>query len=462
MEARKLNVAFAGLGAMGFGMATNLLKCGFQVTGYDVYQPAMDRFVAEGGKSASTPSKAAEYEEFFICMVVNAEQAGNVLFDMHTGACLTLPKKATILMCSTVAPADINGFKQLGGRTDLRLIDCPVSGGAARAANGTLSIFAAGQEADLVHANQILECMSSKLYKIPGGLGGGSKAKLIHQIFAGVNIAMASEAMGLAAAAGLNTQEAFDYLKNSHGNSWMFSNRVPHMLDPSLPPYSAINIIAKDVVSLISSLSFYPRQLTAQGIITSTARDRMFALPMLSMAEQLYTTAIAAGWGKEDDCVMTRLYLPSRPDLVTEQVKSTKASEPLQLQFHDIEFLLIGVHVAVVSEAMTFCEKLGIDTDIMFDIVSNAAGSSVMFSLMFKDMQDANWSLGASHSTDLVRDQLVSTMSTGNQRTGMLIKTQSQSVSKANAMGYPVFLSSAALQEFYRQLSTFVNAARIG
>lgn len=427
MEARKLNVAFAGLGAMGFGMATNLLKCGFQVTGYDVYQPAMDRFVAEGGKSASTPSKAAEYEEFFICMVVNAEQAGNVLFDMHTGACLTLPKKATILMCSTVAPADINGFKQLGGRTDLRLIDCPVSGGAARAANGTLSIFAAGQEADLVHANQILECMSSKLYKIPGGLGGGSKAKLIHQIFAGVNIAMASEAMGLAAAAGLNTQEAFDYLKNSHGNSWMFSNRVPHMLDPSLPPYSAINIIAKDV-----------------GIITSTARDRMFALPMLSMAEQLYTTAIAAGWGKEDDCVMTRLYLPSRPDLVTEQVKSTKASEPLQLQFHDIEFLLIGVHVAVVSEAMTFCEKLGIDTDIMFDIVSNAAGSSVMFSLMFKDMQDANWSLGASHSTDLVRDQL------------------SQSVSKANAMGYPVFLSSAALQEFYRQLSTFVNAARIG
>ena len=253
MEDKKPSVAFAGLGAMGFGMATNLLKCGLRVTGYDVYQPTLDRFVAEGGKSASTPSKAAEDAKFFICMVVNAEQAGNVLFDKHTGACLTLPNNATVLMCSTVAPADIDGFKKdldRVRRTDLRLIDCPVSGGAARAANGTLSIFAAGQEADLVHANQILECMSSKLYNIPGGLGGGSKAKLIHQIFAGVNIAMASEAMGLAAAAGLNTQEAFDYLKKSDGNSWMFSNRVPHMLDPSLPPYSAINIIAKDVVSL--------------------------------------------------------------------------------------------------------------------------------------------------------------------------------------------------------------------
>ena len=259
MEARKPKVAFAGLGAMGFGMATNLLKCGFQVTGYDVYQPAMDRFVAEGGKSASTPSKAAEDVEFFVCMVVNAEQAGNVLFDTHTGPCHTLPKEATILMCSTVAPADIEGFKkglERGGRTDLRLIDCPVSGGAGRAANGTLSIFAAGEEADLAHANQILGCMSSKLYEIPGGLGGGSKAKLVHQIFAGVNIAMASEAMGLAAAAGLNTQEAFDYLKNGIGNSWMFSNRVPHMLDPTLPPYSAIIIIAKDVVSMESSLSY--------------------------------------------------------------------------------------------------------------------------------------------------------------------------------------------------------------
>ena len=265
MEARKPNIAFAGLGAMGFGMATNLLKIGFngfQVTGYDVYQPAMDRFVAEGGKSASTPSKAAEDADFFICMVVNAEQAGNVLFDIHTGACLTLPKQATILMCSTVAPADIDGFEkdlERAGRTDLRLIDCPVSGGAARAADGLLSIFAAGEEADLDHADQILKCMSFRLYRIPGGLGGGSKAKLVHQIFAGVNILMASEAMGLAAAAGLNTQQTFEHLKKGFGNSWMFSNRVPHMLDPTLPPYSAINIIAKDVVSLTSSLSLFPK-----------------------------------------------------------------------------------------------------------------------------------------------------------------------------------------------------------
>ena len=124
MEARKPNVALAGLGAMGFGIATNLLKHGFPVTGYDVYQPAMDRFVAEGGKSASTPREAAEDVEFFVCMVVNAKQASDALYDMHTGACCTLPKKATVLMCSTVAPGDFDGFKEelvRAGRRDVRL-----------------------------------------------------------------------------------------------------------------------------------------------------------------------------------------------------------------------------------------------------------------------------------------------------------------------------------------------------
>ena len=176
---------------------------------------------------------------------------------------------------------------------------------------------------------------------------------------------------------------------------------------------------------------------------------------MLSTAEQLYTTAISAGWGKEDDCVMTRLYLPNRPDLVTEQVKSSKTSETPPLQFHDIEFLLIGVHVAVISEAMAFCEKLGIDTDIMFDIVSNAAGSSVIFSHMFKNMQRENWSLKGVlgvFDAHTVRCQLVRILSTGTHRSGVLIEIQSSAVSMANVLRYPVFLSSAALQEFNRQL----------
>ena len=244
-------VVFAGLGAMGYPMATYLLKSGFQVIAYDVYAPVLERFAAEGGGSSRSPQEAAREADFLICMVANSAQATPLLFDENNGAVQALPANATIILCSTVAPAYVDELrKRLDKvRSDVRLIDSPVSGGAGRAADGTLSIFSSGQETHLDHAYPVLDCMSSKLYQIPGGLGGGSKAKLIHQIFAGVNIAMASEAMGLAAVAGCNTRKAFDELRSSDANSWMFSNRVPHMLDPTLGRYSAITIIAKDVVS---------------------------------------------------------------------------------------------------------------------------------------------------------------------------------------------------------------------
>jgi len=394
MTSSKPKLAFAGLGAMGYGMASNLMKSGFHVIGYDVYQPTLERLVAEGVGSAISPKGAAKDVEFFVCMVANSVQATPLLFDPELGAVTAVPQDATILMCSTVAPAYIDEISRRlknVGRPDIRLIDSPVSGGAGRAADGTLSIFSSGTDADLANAHAILECMSGKLYKVPGGLGGGSKAKLIHQIFAGVNIAMASEAMGLAAAAGLNTQKAFEELKQSEGNSWMFSNRVPHMLDPTLPPYSAITIIAKDV-----------------GIITSTSRAFKFPLPLVSTSEQLYMTGISAGWGKEDDCVLARLYLPGQPDLVTQQARSFESPQISAVTISDIKNLMIGVHLAAMSEAMSFCEHLGIDSNLMFDIVSNAAGASAIFLKAFEPMRHGNWSLRAAPEVNEIRDGLVS------------------------------------------------------
>ncbi|KAL8822279.1 MAG: hypothetical protein Q9191_006982 [Dirinaria sp. TL-2023a] len=211
MSASKPILAFAGLGAMGYAMASHLLKSGFPVVAYDVYAPAMHRLAAEGASSAQSPRDAASSAEFLICMVANSQQATRLFFDPEAGAVKALPRDGTILMCSTVAPAYIH-------------------------------------KVHLDYARSVLESMSSKLYMVPGGLGAGSKTKIIHQVFAGVNIAMASEAMGLIAAAGINTQHAFEELKNSEGDSFMLRNRVPFMLNPDLPTNSAITIIAKDVV----------------------------------------------------------------------------------------------------------------------------------------------------------------------------------------------------------------------
>ncbi|KAL8643454.1 MAG: hypothetical protein Q9226_008360 [Calogaya cf. arnoldii] len=426
MASQPPKIAFAGLGAMGYGMATHLLKSGYAVTGFDVYQPALDRFLKESksASAAKTPKQASQDVDFFICMVANSIQAAPLLFDPETGAVKGLKDNATIIMCSTVAPAYIDELasrlKEIG-RSDIRLIDSPVSGGAGRAAEGTLSIFASGAKQDIENAKAILEYMSGKLYEIPGGLGGGSKAKLVHQIFAGINIAMSSEAMGLAAAAGLDTKEVFERVKGSRAGSWMFENRVPHMLDPDLGRYSAMTIIAKDV-----------------GIITSTSRAHKFPLPLLSTAEQLYLTAITQGWGTEDDCVLVRLYLPpSKPDLVATQAGTSfkEASIPLHnnITWETIRDLMIGVHTASITEAMGFCEYLGIDVGLMYDIVSNAAGNSRVFEECFRGMGKMGWSVAGVEDVEVVKERVA------------------KAIDAVYPLRYPLYLSSTALQEFWRQ-----------
>jgi 3-hydroxyisobutyrate dehydrogenase-like beta-hydroxyacid dehydrogenase len=133
-------------------------------------------------------------------------------------------------------------------KADVFLIDSPVSGGTVRAAQGKLTILASGSEKALKYGQAILSLMSEQLYIIPGEIGAASNVKMINQLLAGTHIAAAAEAMGLAAKAGLNTRQVYDIIVNAAGNSWMFENRVPHMLDNDLTPYSALDIFVKDMV----------------------------------------------------------------------------------------------------------------------------------------------------------------------------------------------------------------------
>ena len=397
-------IFFAGLGAMGHGMATHLLRSGFPITGYDIHSPSMLKLVSEGGASANTPGEAAKDADIMIVMVANHHQATLLLFDAATGAVEGLKRGATIIFCSTVAPAyivEVSKRLRETGRHDVRLIDCPVSGGVARAAQGTLSLFSSGDDAVLFapHVQSILACLSDtkKLYHVPGGLGAGSKAKLIHQIFAGVHIAVASEVMGLAAVAGLDTRDVFQEVMKGEGASWMFGDRVPHMLDPGLGRYSAISIIAKDV-----------------SIVSGTAREMRFPVPLIGVAEQLFLSAIGNGWGGEDDCVVVRLYLNGRLGLVAERAGRPEGVEDGcdgqgdGISTSEIRDLLVGVHLAAMSEAMAFCEVLGIDTELMYDIVLNAAGASKVFERYYRQMKGNSWVVRGTPEVEGIRYRLVS------------------------------------------------------
>lgn len=238
-------------------MARHLLSQKFPVTGYDIYAPAVEAFKAGGGDGADNPSKAASEADILLLMVISASQVSSVLFAPETGAIHALREGAAIIISSTVPPSFYEELRERieneFGRKDIHVLDCPVSGGTPRAADGTLSIFASGSKDALDFAQPVLSALSARLYKIPGGIGFGSKAKMCHQVMPEVDIALTAEVMALAARAGLNTQEVFDTVQASKGSSWIIGNRVPHMLQGDTKIYSAETSSQKDSVSDLES-----------------------------------------------------------------------------------------------------------------------------------------------------------------------------------------------------------------
>ncbi|XP_024530101.1 uncharacterized protein LOC9660286 [Selaginella moellendorffii] len=283
-------VAFIGLGAMGFGMASTLVRSGFQVQGYDISEPAMQRFCEIGGSSSSSPAHAAQDASILIVMVTNSDQADAVLFGSN-GAAAVVPEGAVIVICSTVAPGYIRKLDKKLTERKLYLVDAPVSGGVARAANGTLTIMAAGSKVAFDKAMPVLSAMSEKLYIIDGGIGAGSSVKMVNQLLAGVHIAASAEAMAFAARVGLNTRLVYEVVSHSSGSSWMFINRVPHMLDDDYFPHSALNIFVKDL-----------------GIVLSEGREHVFPLPLAAAAHQQFLLGSSSGYGREDDAAVVKVW----------------------------------------------------------------------------------------------------------------------------------------------------------
>jgi 3-hydroxyisobutyrate dehydrogenase-like beta-hydroxyacid dehydrogenase len=249
------NIGFVGLGAMGFGMASHLVKSGYNVRGFDVIPSQVAAFEKLGGHIANSPREAAADSKVLIVVVASCAQADSVFFNPENGAVLSLPRDATIVLCATVPPSYYGLLEQhlnSLGRQDISLLDAPISGGAVKASLGKLTILTAGSETARKTDAGVVAMMAEKVYHIPGALGAASTVKMINQLLAGVHIAAAAECMALAARMHLNTQKAFDAVNASLSWSWMFENRAEHMLRDDWTPKSALDIFVKDMVSLDS------------------------------------------------------------------------------------------------------------------------------------------------------------------------------------------------------------------
>jgi putative dehydrogenase len=293
------NVGVIGLGAMGFGMARSLLRGGFTVHGYDVRASALEQLAAENGIACDTPAQLAQYCEVLVIVVVNAEQTEQVLFGAN-GACASLRPGSVVLACATVAPDFAAGLAQRLAEHQILMLDSPISGGAARAASGELSMMTAGAAEAYAKVEDVLAAMAKNVYRLGDQYGTGSKVKIINQLLAGVHIAAAAEAMALGMREGVDPAALYEVITHSAGNSWMFENRVPHILEGDYTPLSAVDIFVKDL-----------------GLVLDTARGSKFPLPMSATAHQMFMMASAAGHGKEDDSAVIKVFpgidLPGSP-----------------------------------------------------------------------------------------------------------------------------------------------------
>jgi L-threonate 2-dehydrogenase len=283
-------VGLIGLGAMGRGMADSLRRAGFDVHVCDVRAEVAQAFAADGGTACATPAELAAQCDVLLSVVVNAAQTESVLFG-EGGAAAALRPGSVFVMCSTVAPERSIEFERRLAAIGVLYLDAPISGGSAKAAAGEMTMMTAGTPAAYAACSGVLEAIAARVYRLGDRAGAGSKVKIINQLLAGVHIAAAAEAMALGLREGVDAQALYEVITHSAGNSWMFENRMPHVLAGDYTPHSAVDIFVKDL-----------------GLVLDTARASKFPLPLASTAHQMFLQASAAGHGREDDAAVIKVF----------------------------------------------------------------------------------------------------------------------------------------------------------
>ena len=284
------HIGVIGLGAMGLGMAGSLRRAGWTVHVCDIRADVASAFAAEGGVACATPAELAARCEVVVSVVVNAGQTEQVLFG-EAGAAAAMRPGSLFVMCSTVDP---NWSVALEARLEalgLHYLDAPISGGAAKAASGQMTMMTAGRPEAYAKAGGALEAMAAHVYRLGERAGNGSKVKIINQLLAGVHIAAAAEAMALGLREGVDAAALYEVITHSAGNSWMFENRMAHVLAGDYTPLSAVDIFVKDL-----------------GLVLDTARASKFPLPLSATAHQMFMQASSAGHGREDDSAVIKIF----------------------------------------------------------------------------------------------------------------------------------------------------------
>ncbi|MGB6189907.1 MAG: L-threonate dehydrogenase [Aeromonas molluscorum] len=284
-------VAVIGLGAMGMGAALSCLRAGLHTHGIDLDPAARERLAVAGATSVGADANAiADRLDAVLLLVVNAAQVRRILLG-EQGLARRLKPGTAIMISATIASEEAEAIASELTAQGLLVLDAPVSGGAVKAEAGAMTVMAAGPQAAFDRLQPVLEAVATHVFTIGERPGQGSTVKIIHQLLAGVHIAVAAEAMALASRAGVPLDLMYQVITQAAGNSWMFENRMPRVLNGDYNPRSAVDIFVKDL-----------------KLVAQQGQALNFPLPLASAALNQFLNASNAGHGQEDDSAVIKAY----------------------------------------------------------------------------------------------------------------------------------------------------------
>ena len=240
------NVAFIGLGVMGYPMAGYISKAGHNVTVFNRTKSKAEKWIGEyKGKMAATPAEAAKDAEYIFTCVGNDNDLREVTFG-DNGVFKTI-KKGSVYIDNTTASATIaREIHEYAKKNGFGSLDAPVSGGQAGAENGALTVMIGGDQADFDKAKDKIDCYSKKM-KLLGNAGSGQLAKMVNQICIAGLVQGLSEGINFGMKAGLNMEDVIEVISKGAAQSWQMENRYKTMIDDKFDFGFAVDWMRKDL-----------------------------------------------------------------------------------------------------------------------------------------------------------------------------------------------------------------------
>jgi 3-hydroxyisobutyrate dehydrogenase-like beta-hydroxyacid dehydrogenase len=223
-------IGLIGLGDMGMGLAKNILKHGYELTGYDVRQDRLTRLVQVGGKAAPDCEGVGAQVEAVFVMVLNGDQVKEVLLGPK-GLLTTLKPGSTVLVSATIHPSEVRALESPLAAREINLIDTPVSGGRMGAENGTLTMMVGAQKTVFEQCKPLLEAVGQKIYHVGEAIGMGQTVKASLQAYQGACYTSLFEALVLGVKAGVKPEILNEVFNASVVGSGLTKNTIPLIME---------------------------------------------------------------------------------------------------------------------------------------------------------------------------------------------------------------------------------------